>query len=126
MPEFDFKIVQNNDVSLKLHVYDLDTGELVNLTGAQSATVSMFAKNSPTAVLTKTLVDGIALTTPLEGLMTMTIDKEDIEDISGVYVFDGKVVDSNGKSYNIRKYDSALGTDQDFELLTCKILESKI
>lgn len=114
----DFKIVQNNDRDLLITVLDPDTGSSINLTGAQAITIAMFPEHSDTAVFTKTLGSGIALTTPASGIITLTIDDTDIASIKGRYRFDGKVTDANGKNYNLRR--------DDYDFVKAEILESLI
>jgi len=114
----DFKIVQNNDRDLIITVLDPDTGSVIDLTGAQAITIAMFPEHSDTAVFTKTLGSGIALTTPASGIITLSIADTDIDDIVGRYRFDGKVTDSNGKTYNLRR--------DDYDFVKAEILESLV
>lgn len=112
----DFTLVQNNDKDLRLTLKDPETLEALNLAGVQAIVISLFPRNSAEAVFTKTLGDGIVVTTAASGIITMRIDKEDIETISGHFRFDGKITDSNGKVVNLR--------NADHDWMTCEILKS--
>lgn len=95
MSEIDLKCVQNNDVEITVTVTRAD-GTAVNLTGA---TIKFSVAEQLTGAIkfSKTTSSGITISSPATaGIFVVTIDKEDIDDFHGSYIYEAVVTDSSG------------------------------
>lgn len=50
----------------------------------------------PTPIFTKTLLDGIAITDGLNGILTVTLSPADTEGLEGDYIYEMELVESTG------------------------------
>ena len=82
--------------TLKLPITVVDSaGNPKDLTGV-TATFIIARRVRSTALITKTVGAGIVLTTPLSGVLTVTIDPVDSDDLHGTYYFECEVTDLVG------------------------------
>lgn len=96
-------LVQKNDVILKYTVTDQDAAA-VNLT---SATIKWSIRRNlaTAAALTKTTASGISITNAAGGIFEVTLTDTDTTSLSGVYVMEAIITDSNSKVYTITNSD---------------------
>jgi hypothetical protein len=80
---------------LTVTVTDSDNGDAAkNITGA---TVRYVAVRRGTAYITKTVGSGIVLTTPASGILTITLDPADTDDLTpGEYEHEVEITDGDG------------------------------
>ena len=98
----DFEIVSGNDRSVNITVTD-DDGNAVDLTGA---TITWKAATSPeasSALITKTndSTNGISVSTPSNGVLTINLDPADTQSLDGVYYHETLVTDSSGNKSTV-------------------------
>lgn len=108
MSEIDLKCVQNNDVQITCTLTRAD-GTAVNLTGA---TVKFSVVDSYTFAVkfSKTTASGINVTNAAGGIFVVTIDKEDIDDLLGGYLYEVVVTDSDGNVGTMTDENNDAGT----------------
>jgi hypothetical protein len=62
-----------------------------------------------TAVVTKTTASGISITNATGGVFVVTIDKEDTEDLEGVYAHEAVITDSAGDISTVTTLENDYG-----------------
>jgi hypothetical protein len=73
----NFSCYVGEDVSLPVTIYQADNATPEDITGWSSVSFIVHAIGSTTALITKTVGNGIVLTTPLSGLLTITVAAAD-------------------------------------------------
>jgi hypothetical protein len=95
------------DKSLTVTVYQSDGTTAQNITGWALEWVLKQAYSDDAVLLSKTTVSGIALTTPLSGICTVTIDDTDTDNLpAGRYVHVLRRTDAGSES--VLTYGTAL------------------
>lgn len=108
MSEIDLKCVQNNDVQITCTLTRAD-GTAVNLT---AATIKFVIVDSYTFAVkvTKTTSSGITVSNAAGGVFVVTVDKEDIDDLLGGYLYEVVVTDSDGNVGTMTDENNDAGT----------------
>lgn len=102
-----FSVVEGTDKDFILTLKDERTGVAIDITSATMTFAVYTSETSRTgsqsAVLTKTVGAGIALTTAASGIFTISIADTDTDDFAGVGTYDWEleITLSNGKVYAI-------------------------
>lgn len=97
-PNQHFEMISGDTATITVTVDD-GAGGVVDLTGA-TVTFAM-SKDKPgsrfnaTAKITKTVGDGVTLTDPTNGVMTVALDAADTDDLSGRYHYEIEVTDTS-------------------------------
>ena len=95
-PEFDFEMHQGDTKRLLIAVKD-PAGVAISLVAATSVKWWVAKKVTSTArLLEKSEGSGITVTNAAGGLLTITIDPDDTEAVSGDYYHELEVIDSAG------------------------------
>lgn len=95
-PEFNFEMHQGDTKRLRISIKD-PSGTAVSLIGAQSIKWWVAKRvTSTTRFLEKTVGDGITVDDAAGGLLTISLDPEETEDVSGDYYHELEVIDSAG------------------------------
>ncbi len=108
MSDIDLKCVQNNDVEITATITRAD-GTAVNLTGA---TIKFSIVNQLTGDIkfSKTTSSGITISSPATaGIFVVTIDKEDIDDFHGSFIYEIVITDSSGNVGTITDSNNEAG-----------------
>ena len=96
MSDIDLKCVANNDVQITVTLTRAD-GAAVNLTGA-TIKFSVVDQLTGQVKFSKTTGGGgVSVSSPATaGIFVVTIDKEDIDDFHGTYIYEAVITDSSG------------------------------
>jgi len=93
-----FDVFSGNDIVLKISVTDEDNnGAALSLVGAQELIWSLAKKAGATAILTKTLSNGVTITDAANGLVDVVISAADLEPLKGEYYHEMRLTNSQGK-----------------------------
>jgi hypothetical protein len=97
------KYVSGNSLDIGMTATDEYTGEPFPLTGATLRyEISTGSEPSATAMVAKTIGDGITIVSAAAGTFTITIDGDDTEDmITGDYHHECKLTTAAGKEYTL-------------------------
>lgn len=101
MSTADFEIDQARHVTLTVTVLDSD-GNAQDITGA-TAQFTLARTPRATALIEKTTSDGIALTTPASGVLTVALDNTDTAGLAGFYYYEVVVTLTSGAILSTNK-----------------------
>lgn len=95
--EQEFEAFSGNDVTLSVTVLDTDTGDALDLTGAQELIWALAKNAQATAILTKTLLDGVTITDAPLGLVDVVLEADDLEPLRGIYYHEMRLTNAAGR-----------------------------
>lgn len=95
--EQTIEVFSGNDVELSVTVTDSDSDGPLDLSGAQELIWALAKSAQATALIEKTLVDGITITSALDGRLTIQLDAADLEPLRGTYYHELRLTNSLGK-----------------------------
>lgn len=90
----DFLMWSGDDKVITVTVYDNDDN-VVNITGA-TITWQLSQNIDSSALITKTVGSGIALSDPVNGQFTITLEPADTASLAGRYYHEAQITDSSG------------------------------
>lgn len=108
--EQNFETFSGNDVVLVVTVEDADAGDgsPLNLAGAQEVIWALAKRANATAILTKTLGDGVEITDAAAGEVEVTLTSADLEPLRGDYYHEMRVTNSAGQKATVMYGDVTL------------------
>lgn len=104
------RIVQGDDLDLVFSIKNKDETAL-DLSGASAITFTAKKTITGDAAITKTLGNGVALSSPATEI-TVTLTDTDTSDENlpaGLYYFELQITDADGNIMTVRDYDDGLG-----------------
>lgn len=90
-----------NDVRLLFTAIDEDTQLPLNLSGAQALEWKLAKKATSSALIEKSLGNGVTITDPSGGLFEVAIDAEDTEALKGDHYHEVRLTNSSGKKVTL-------------------------
>lgn len=109
--EQDFEMFSGDDFDIVVTVRDT-AGVAKNLTGTTAVVWNLAKRAGGTALLSKTLGSGVVLTTPLSGVLTITLAPADTAGLAGPYYHEVQLVDAAAKKMTVLRGTATLLKDQ--------------
>jgi hypothetical protein len=91
-----FEVFSGNDVTLRFTVTENDSGEALDLTGAQALIWALAKNANAQAIVTKTLGAGVTITDPANGVVEVVLTDDDLEPLRGTYYHEMRLTNSSG------------------------------